>query len=185
MVPHMMGNYLNDSVSHAFLNFEIAAGMAQGEHVGPPFHDGDFYKMLEAEIMVYANSKDKKLETQIDNIIDVIGKAQRNDGYIHTPVSIKEINNPTIKHEFRERLDFETYNMGHLMTAACIYYRVSGKTKLLDIARKATDFLYDFYKKAPEELAQNAICPSHYMGVVEMYRTTKDPRYLELAKGLD
>ncbi len=27
-------------------------------------------------------------------------------------------------------------------------------------------------------------CPSHYMGVVEMYRTTRDPRYLELAENL-
>jgi len=54
----------------------------------------------------------------------------------------------------------------------------------LNVAIKATNFLYDFYKRAPAELAKNAICPSHYMGVVEMYRTTRDPRYLELAKNL-
>ncbi|MCY1722051.1 glycoside hydrolase family 127 protein [Prolixibacteraceae bacterium Z1-6] len=184
MVPHMMGCYLDEDVSHAFKNFEIAAGLDEGEHVGPPFHDGDFYKMLEAEVMVYAQSKDKKLEEQIDDIIQVIGKAQREDGYIHTPTSIKEMHNPDQKHEFNERLDFETYNMGHLMTAACIYYRISGKTELLDIAKKATDFLYLFFKTATAELARNAICPSHYMGVTEMYRTTGDPKYLELARSL-
>lgn len=184
MVPHMMGCYLNDSISHAFKNFKIAAGLDEGEHVGPPFHDGDFYKMLEAEIMVFAQSEDKKLEHEIDEIITVIGKAQREDGYIHTPVSIKEKNEPNKKHEFAERLDFETYNLGHLMTAACIYYRVSGKTKLLEIARNATDFLYNFYLTASAELARNAICPSHYMGVTEMYRTTGAPKYLELAKSL-
>jgi hypothetical protein len=81
-------------------------------------------------------------------------------------------------------MDFETYNLGHLMTAACIYNRVSGKTNFLEIAVKATDFLYNFYKTASAELARNAICPSHYMGVVEMYRTTRDPKYLELAKNL-
>lgn len=32
--------------------------------------------------------------------------------------------------------------------------------------------------------ARNAICPSHYMGVVEMYRATGNPRYLELSKNL-
>jgi len=184
MVPHMMGNYLDTEVSHAFKNFEIAAGLDEGEHVGPPFHDGDFYKMLEAEIMVYAHSRDKKLEDEIDKIINVVGKAQRSDGYIHTPVSIKEKNEPDKKHEFSERLDFETYNMGHLMTTACIYYRVTGKTDLLEIARKATDFLYNFYLTASAELARNAICPSHYMGVTEMYRTTGDPKYLELVKSL-
>ncbi|WP_346863393.1 glycoside hydrolase family 127 protein [uncultured Draconibacterium sp.] len=184
MVPHMMGCYLDEDISHAFKNFEIAAGLDEGEHVGPPFHDGDFYKMLEAEVMVYAQSKDKNLEKEIDEIIQVIGKAQREDGYIHTPTSIKEMHNPDQKHEFNERLDFETYNMGHLMTAACIYYRISGKTELLDIARKATDFLYLFFKTATAELARNAICPSHYMGVTEMYRTTGDPKYLELASSL-
>ncbi len=35
-----------------------------------------------------------------------------------------------------------------------------------------------FYKRSSPELARNAICPSHYMGVVELYRTTKDPKYL-------
>ena len=29
-----------------FRNFEIAAGDAEGEHWGPPFHDGDMYKWL-------------------------------------------------------------------------------------------------------------------------------------------
>jgi len=74
--------------------------------------------------------------------------------------------------------------MGHLMTCACVHTRVTGKTSLLDIARKATDYLYRLYKTSPEIAANNAICPSHYMGVIEMARTLHDPRYLELAKGL-
>lgn len=184
MVPHMMGCYLDAETSHAFKNFEIAAGLDTGSHIGPPFHDGDFYKMLEAEIMVYAISKDEKMGAEIENIIEIIGKAQREDGYIHTPTSIKELQNPDAKHEFNERLDFETYNMGHLMTAACIHNRITGKTELLEIAIKATDYLYNFFLTASAELARNAICPSHYMGVVEMYRTTDDPKYLELAKSL-
>ena len=46
VVPHMMENYLNDSVSHAFKNFEIAR-LDEEEHIGPPTHDGDFNKMLD------------------------------------------------------------------------------------------------------------------------------------------
>ncbi|MBN1415279.1 MAG: glycoside hydrolase family 127 protein [Bacteroidales bacterium] len=184
MVPHMMSKYMNDTISHAFANFEIAAGLKEGKHQGPPFHDGDFYKLLEAVIMVNALSRSDELDREIDSIITVIGKTQRNDGYIHTPVVINQHHEKEGKGEFTERLDFETYNMGHLMTAACVHYRVTGKTNLLDIAKKATDFLYDQYKKNPAMLARNAICPSHYMGVVEMYRTLHDQRYLELAKGL-
>jgi DUF1680 family protein len=184
MVPHMMQMYMNDSVSHGFANFEIAAGIKEGKHIGPPFHDGDFYKLLEALIVVNAGSGDREQEQKIDSIISVITKTQRDDGYIHTPVVIEQLHHPGAKKEFAERLDFETYNMGHLMTAACIHYRLTGKRTLLDVAVKATDFLYRLYKRNPAELAGNAICPSHYMGVTEMYRTLGDPRYLELARGL-
>ena len=184
MVPHMLAMYMNDSVSHGYANFEIAAGLKEGEHIGPPFHDGDFYKMLEAAIVVAAENHDAALEQKIDSVITVIGMTQRADGYIHTPVMIKEREHPEKKAEFAERMDFETYNMGHLMTAACVHYRLTGKRNLMDIAIRATDFLYSYYKSHAHELAQNAICPSHYMGVAEMYRTLGDPRYLELAKGL-
>ena len=184
MVPRMMGKYLDDSISHGFANFEIAAGIKEGEHIGPPFHDGDFYKILEALIVVQSVNKDQKLEQQIDSIIAIIAQTQRDDGYIHTPVVIEQNKDVDGKNEFGERLDFETYNMGHLMTAACVHYRLTSKKDLLNIAIKATDFLYGYYQRKPGELAQNAICPSHYMGVTEMYRTTRDPKYLELAKGL-
>jgi DUF1680 family protein len=184
MVPHMMGNYMNPDVSHAYRNFEIAAGKVKGEHKGPAFHDGDFYKMLEGMIMVWSVSRDAETEKKIDSIIETIAKTQRPDGYIHTPVVIKQLQKSTEKKEFSERLDFETYNMGHLMTAGCLHYRLTGKKNLLNVAVNATDFLCNFYERASAELARNAICPSHYMGVVEMYRTTHDPRYLELAKNL-
>jgi uncharacterized protein len=184
MVPHMMQNYMNPEIGHAYRNFEIAAGIEKGEHAGPAFSDGDFYKMLEGMIMVWSTSRDLKTEREIDDIIETIAKSQRSDGYIHTPVIIKQLQNNTEKKEFGERLDFETYNFGHLMTTACLYYRLTGKKNLLNVAIKATDFLYNFYSRASAELAQNAICPSHYMGVIEMYRTTRDPRYLELAKNL-
>ena len=184
MVPHMMGNYMDPVVSHAYRNFEIAAGMTKGEHVGPAFHDGDFYKMLEAMIAAWSVSRDSETERKMDEIIGTIARSQREDGYIHTPVVIRQVTSTGKMKEFTERLDFETYNMGHLMTCACLHYRLTGKKSLLNVAIKATDFLYNFYKQASAELARNAICPSHYMGVVEMYRTTRDPRYLELAKNL-
>lgn len=70
------------------------------------------------------------------------------------------------------------------MMAGIIHRRATGKTTLFDAAVKATDFLCHFYETASAELARNAICPSHYMGVVEMYRATGNPRYLELSKNL-
>ncbi|MEN0056565.1 MAG: glycoside hydrolase family 127 protein [Mucilaginibacter sp.] len=184
MIPNLWRVYTDPEISHAFRNFEIAAGLDTGSHAGPPFHDGDFYKLFEAVASMYASTHDPKLDVLMDKTIAVIAKAQRADGYIHTPTIIEERKNSGKEKAFNDRLNFETYNLGHLMTAACVHYRATGKTSMLKLAIKATDYLYNFYKTASPELARNAICPSHYMGVVEMYRTTYDPKYLELAKNL-
>lgn len=183
-LPFMWDLYHDAEVTHAYRNFEIAAGLMKGTHDGPSFHDGDFYKIMEAMASVYATTKDKKLDKQMDQAIAMISKAQRADGYIHTPVLIEERWGTLGPEELKKQLGFEKYNMGHLMTAACIHHRATGKDNFLDVAIGVADYLYDFYQKASPDLARNAICPSHYMGVVEMYRTTEDSKYLELANHL-
>ena len=187
--------------SHGFRNFEVAAGTVKGKHHGPPFHDGDMYKWLEACAAVYAVTKDPKLDALMDKFIGQVALAQRADGYIHTPVVISERNagidshantenaagieiGKDQKHAFASRLNFETYNLGHLMTAGIVHKRATGKTTLFECGRKAADFLYNFLTNDAAELSRNAICPSHYMGAAEMYRETGDEKYLTLAKGL-
>jgi DUF1680 family protein len=184
VIPNMWRLLKDPEISHAYENFLVAAGEKEGAHRGPKWHDGDFYKWLEAAAFVYAATKEEELDRRMDRIIEVIAKAQRDDGYIHTPVIISQRQGSSPTGEFENPLDFETYNMGHLMTCACVHYRATGKTTLLRIAEKAADFLYAKYKNSPKSLANNAICPSHYMGVVEMYRTAGDKKYLELATGL-
>ncbi len=185
MVPNMWRLLEDADVSHAYANFLIAAGQQQGSHKGPKWHDGDFYKWLEATAAVYAITKDERLDDLMDHAIDTISKVQRQDGYIHTPINIEQrVGSGELAAELQERLDFETYNMGHLMTAACTHFRATQKRSLLDIACRAGDYLCRFYTTAAPELARSAICPSHYMGVIELYRTTRDPKYLELGKNL-
>ena len=197
----MWNTWNNPDVSHGFRNFEVAAGTVKGVHHGPPFHDGDMYKWLEACATVYAVTKDPKLDALMDQFIEQVALAQRNDGYIHTPVVISERNAGIDSHAgdhtnigieigedhkkaFASRLNFETYNLGHLMTAGIVHKRATGKTTLFDCGRKAADFLYHFLTNDAAELSRNAICPSHYMGAAEMYRETGDQKYLTLAKGL-
>lgn len=184
-------------------NFLIAAGEKKGKRHGPPFHDGDMYKWLEALTAVYAVNKDPEVGKIMDRFIELIQKSQRADGYLHTPVIIAEMNKQaTAKEEAKEnatigtkvgtgkdgafgnRLNFETYNLGHLITAGIMHKRATGKTTLFNCAVKAADFLYNFYKRASDELARNAICPSHYMAIAEMYRETGNPKYLELSEKL-
>ncbi|MBV7333400.1 glycoside hydrolase family 127 protein [Chloroflexi bacterium TSY] len=144
MVPNMWQLMEDPNISHAYTNFRIAAGYEEGNHRGPQWNDGDFYKWFEGAAAVYAITKDTELDTLMDRLIALIGEVQRADGYIHTPVIIKQRQGLTEAQRFQERLDFETYNMGHLMTTACVHYRATGKTTLLDLACKAADYLYSF-----------------------------------------
>ena len=47
---------------------------------------------LEGVASVYAVNKDPELDKLMDNFIACVVKAQRADGYIHTPVVIEELN---------------------------------------------------------------------------------------------
>ena len=91
-VPGMWQTWQDSDLSHGLRNFEIAAGDCSGEHAGPPFHDGDMYKWLESVASVYAVTHDPQLDSIMDHFIDLVVRAQRADGYIHTPVIIDERN---------------------------------------------------------------------------------------------
>ena len=190
MVPHLWTIFSDPHESHAWDNFLMAAGLGEGrgdgKPHGPPFNDGDFLKWLEALAQIYAVTRDPAIDAQMDEIIAVVAKAQREDGYLHTQKIIPQRRAATgaAAQEFEDREHFETYNMGHLITTACIHFRATGKTTLLDCARKAADYIDHLCRTVPQDLARNAICPSHYMGVVELYRVTREPRYLALAQQL-
>jgi DUF1680 family protein len=165
-----------------YQNFLVAAGDIEGDYHGAQWNDGDFYKFLEAVCAVNAISHDLALDAILKQSIATIGKAQRADGYIHTPVLIRERHGDVKAKPFQDRQNFEMYNMGHLITAACLHKQLTGRDQFLDIARKTADFLCEAFRNPTPELARNSVCPSHYMAMVEIYRATGKPRYLELAK---
>jgi uncharacterized protein len=182
MVPKMESLMLGTNYSQFFRNFEITAGLVKGKSRGATFNDGDFYKWLEGASATLAVTNDAALQKSLDDIIAVIAQAQETNGYIDTWMQLHQRNGDTNAVPFSNPENFEMYNFGQLMTAACVHYRATGKTNLLAVACKAADFLCKTFENPTPALANNLICPSHYMGIVELYRATHEPRYLELAK---
>jgi hypothetical protein len=182
MVPSMGRLMEGTNYSQFFRNFQIAAGLAAGHSRGATFNDGDFYKWIEGAAATLAITNNAALNNQLDEIIAVLAKAQEPDGYLDTWVQLHQRAGDTNVAPFQNPENFEMYNFGQLLTAACVHYRATGKTNLLAVARKAADFLDATFQEPTSALANNLICPSHYMGMVEFYRATGDPRYLELAK---
>lgn len=192
MVPNL-GRLMEDNeITHFYENFRVAANLSKGEFRGWSFSDGDFYKYMEALTYKYALTKDESLNRKLDEYIDVIGKAQMPDGYIHTMIQIGhginayqhawQKNFETKNGRFERDGDHELYNFGHLMTAACMHYRITGKTNFLNIAIKASDMLIEKFKVPSPTLAALELNPPQYMGLVEMYRTTSNKKYLDLAE---
>lgn len=176
MVPYM-GNVLCGDVGHALNNFKIAAGLKEGEHKGMFWHDGDFYKFIEAKTYVYAYTKNSKLLTEIDEYIDIISKAQEEDGYLQTQIQLRKDAD-----RYENRKYHEMYNTGHLLISACIHNKVTGQRNFLDIAIKHADLLYTIFMPDTKHYARFGFNQTQIMGLVELYRTLGDKKYLKLAE---
>ncbi len=182
MIPGMTRLMEGTNYSQFYFNFEILADLVPGKPHGASFNDGDFYKFLEGASATLAVTNDEVLSKHLDEIIAVIARGQTTNGYIDTWVQLRQRETNSAVAPFHDRNNWEVYNLGQLMTAASVHYRVTGKTNFLAVARKAADCLDEVFKTPTPELALQDMCPSHYMGIVEMYRATGEPRYLALAK---
>lgn len=182
MVPQLRHMFEAKDISHVVENFRICAGESEGGFDGTVFGDGDFYKWMESELYSAAILKDEERFQRLEKYVDLIGKAQQEDGYISTKQIIEERLGIGVG-RMKDINAFEVYNMGHLFTSACLYKRITGKDHFLKIAEKAADYLKMMYEAAEKSgNVQTAVCPSHYMGLIELYRTTGEEKYLELAK---
>ena len=178
-------NALNDRIedaekSHCIENFRMAAeklrtGKCDGEFYGMVFQDSDVAKWLEGAAYSLAQQPDAELEKRCDEIIDLIGQAQHEDGYLNTYFTVKEPNRRwTNLHEAHE-----LYCAGHMIEAAVAYAECTGKTRLLEIMRGMADHIYQhFIVEAAEGYPGH---PEIELALMRLYRCTGEEKYKELA----
>ena len=173
---------LNDEVadaepSYCIDNFKVAAGLKEGTFHGCVFQDTDLAKWLEAVAYSLSYEPNEALEKLADDAIELVGKAQQENGYINTHF--------TILHPGKQYCNLkeghELYTTGHFIEAAIAYYEVTGKDKFLNIMKKNADLICDVFHT---EKYKNAV-PGHEeieLALMKLATVTGDDKYADMAK---
>lgn len=162
---------------HTLRNLEIAAGLKQGHHTGYQFQDSDLYKWLEAVAYTLQYQENQALKTLADRLVDLIGEAQAEDGYL---VTLFQIDAP--KERFhRLRQSHELYTMGHYIEAASAYYKSTGNVKALNIARSMADCIDKNFGLETGKIHGVDGHPEIEIALARLFEVTEDERYLKLA----
>jgi DUF1680 family protein len=181
MLPYQW-QALNDEVpgaepSHALENFRIAAGEASGEFKGTVFQDSDVAKWIEAASYSLAHHPDKALEARVDEAIRLIAAAQRPDGYVNTYFTVTAPENRWADLAWGHEL----YCAGHLIEAAVAHNACTGKTTLLDVARRYADCIDAAFGASPGKIRGVCGHPEIELALFRLWRATGEERYRDLA----
>lgn len=178
LIPYQW-EVLNDpEKSHCVDNFRVAAGELKDERKGMVFCDTDAYKWLETLSYCLQAGKCTEYEKTADDFIELLGRAQEDDGYLNTYYSVKcpekKWTNLTEGHEL--------YSAGHLIEAAVAYYNATGKSSLLNIAGRFADLICAMFG---ESEGQHRGYPGHQeieLALIKLGRVTGERRYMEKAR---
>ncbi|BDD08023.1 hypothetical protein FUAX_04550 [Fulvitalea axinellae] len=161
------------------------------------FISSDLYKVMEGAAYILMVEEDPALEERLDKIIDVIGRAQKEDGYLYVAHATG------VSKHYRDKWggggmgdkpysfvlhSHELYNIGHMYEAAVAYYQATGKRKFLDIAEKSAQHVNRVFFEG--EKGYNGgkpvnQAPGHQeieLGLVKLYRATGNKLYLEMSR---
>ena len=161
-------------------NFLRLAGQSQAPQRGPVYSDSDIYKWIESVGFTLQSQPVPELRTQTDAMIREVVAVQEPSGYLNTYY---------VGDHKSERMLWKTqttghelYNIGHLLQGAIAYYRATGDPTLLQAGMRFVDgFLLPGYGPGANQAPIVAGHPEIEMSLIELYRTTGNKQYLDLA----
>ncbi len=172
---------INDRVegaekSYCIQNFKIACGDMEGDHQGMVFQDTDVAKWLEAVAYSLAKKENRELEKTADEAIDLIARAQCEDGYLNTYYTI------TGKKRWSDLFEgHELYTAGHMIEAAVAYYEATGKDRFLKVVCRLADCIDRVFGTEEGKIHGYPGHPEIELALVKLYRITGEKRYRDLA----
>lgn len=189
-----------DKVRPAVDNLRKTANYLHGVKDELPFPHrfvaSDLYKVMEGAAYLLTLERDEALEHTMDSIINIIGQAQKDDGYLYEA----HITGVSANHEHWGGggmgdkpyswvvHSHELYNMGHMYEGAVAYCQATGKDEWLKIAEKnARHINHVFFEGDPEYNGGKPVnqAPGHEeieLALVKLFKATGDSLYLNMAK---
>jgi DUF1680 family protein len=161
-------------------NFRRLVGKSSAPQKGPYFSDSDIYKWTEAAGFALQSGDIPELRQVTSSMIREVVAVQEPSGYLNTYYVADRASQRMLPHS--QEVGHELYNLGHLLQGAIAYYRATGDTTLLDAGAKfVDDFLLPNYGPGPDQKPIVSGHPEIEMSLIELYRTTGNRRYVDLA----
>jgi DUF1680 family protein len=161
-------------------NFLRLVGKSDAKQKGPVYSDSDVYKWTEAAGFALQSGDRPDLRALTDKIIKEVVAVQEPSGYLNTFYvgdRAKDRMQPDV-----QRTGHELYNLGHMIQGAIAYYRATGDRTLLDASIRFVDgYLLPNFGPGADKKPIFSGHPEIELALVELYRTTNDKRYLDLA----
>jgi DUF1680 family protein len=173
--PHALGWLERDGSVDNLRRLDAAEDTA--ERRGMWFSDSDVYKVLEGIAWDLGREPSAELDAVVSDLARVLRAAQDSDGYLNSYVQAGldvRWDDLVRSHEF--------YCIGHLVQAGIAHRRSTGSDELFTIARRAADCVVrDFGEHRRKDTDGHPVIES---ALVELYRETGEPAYLDLAQQL-
>lgn len=157
-------------------NLRLAAEGKREGYQGPVYMDSDLYKALEAAAYVLKQHPDDPVRAKVDEIIDILERAQQPDGYLNSYFQVVAPDQ-----RWSNLRDWhELYCAGHLIEAAVAHYHATGNKRLLNIARRFADYIDSVFGEGK----RLGYCghPEIELALFRLHHATGEPRYAKLAE---
>lgn len=159
-------------------NFRRLSGRKQVARRGPLYTDSDLYKWMEAAAFVLQSEERPELLARLNAMVDEVLAAQEPEGYLNTYYTGERR-----KLRFQEmQRGHELYCLGHLLQAGIALYRANGDRRLLEGGIRFVEYLLAGFGPGKRPLLTGH--PELELALVELYRITRRPEHLNLARYL-